>query len=395
LLTVNAEEARVVREQLFKKYLELGSVGKLVRHLAALGIRKPAHTSRRGSHKGGGHYTKAELARLLANPVYVGKVRYGSEVFDGRHEGIIDADVFNNVQELLAHNRERNGNTLAEVTHTFLLQGLLRCGRCGSNMTPKWSTGRGGKRHCYYECTMRGRSAGAACDTKYVPAEAVEAYVLAELRKWSMTDDEIRRVVRETNAHKDDALTDLEAEEKALRQRLRDAQAKTDTLVQAIEAGGQLRALTDRLGQLEGDRGSMEAELANLGREADHLRRHALSTEVMAESYRDFPAILDRLTEAGQWRSIKELLARYVEVIDWHQAAGDPTTGTMQLMLFEQPVNGGQGQNDTADEPVVNRRCVAGIGRLPFIDAYRTLLLAPPEELLLVLHAVRDFALVA
>ena len=88
-----------------------------------------------------------------------------------------------------------------------------------------------------------------------------------------------------------------------------------------------VQALTDRLRQLEGDRGSMEAELADIGREADHIRRHALSTAVMADSYRDFPAILDRLTEAGQWRSIKELLARYVEVIDWHQGAGDPATG--------------------------------------------------------------------
>ena len=365
-LLVNAEEARIVLEQVFKKYLELGSVGKLVRHLAALGIRKPVYQSRRGKQKGGGNYTKPELLRLLTSPVYVGKIRYGDEVHAGLHEGIVPVAVFEEVQALLERNRERNGNSLDAGTHVFLLQGLLRCGKCGSFLTPKWSTGRGGKRHHYYECTKEARSAGTACDAKYIPAEAAEQYVLGELRKWAMTEDEIRRVVSETNAHKDDALVSLEAEENAMRERLRDVQGKIDTLVQAIESGGELRALTGRLRELEDEQRSMEEEMAKIGREAGHIRQHALSTEIMVETYRDFPAILDRLIEADQWQAIKDLLNRFIEVIDWHQDAEDPTTGTVEIMLFEQACPDGQAtQNETLNAQVVNAWCVEGNGRLP------------------------------
>jgi len=140
-LLVNAEEARIVQDQLFKKYLELGSIGQVVRHLVALGIRKPTYESRRGKQRGGGHYNKAELGRLLSNPVYIGKIRYGEEVCAGQHEGIVPLDIFEAVQRLLEQNRERNGNSLEEGTHVFLLQGLIRCGKRGSFMTPKWSTG--------------------------------------------------------------------------------------------------------------------------------------------------------------------------------------------------------------------------------------------------------------
>ena len=56
----------------------------------------------------------------------------------------------------------------------------------------------------------------------------------------------------------------------------------------------------------------------------------------MAETYRDFPDMLQRLREAGDWEAIKELVACYVEVIEWHQDPDDPTTGRVDIMLFEQ-----------------------------------------------------------
>jgi site-specific DNA recombinase len=365
-LIPNAEEARVVLEHVFKKYLDLGSVGKLIRYLAALGIRKPVYQSRRSKQKGGGNYTKPELLRLLTNPVYIGKIRYEDEVFDGQHEGIVPVELFDEVQALLERNRERNGNSLDEGTHVFVLQGLIRCGKCGSYMTPKWSTGRGGKRHHYYECTKEAHSAGTACDAKYVPAEAAEEYVLAELRKWTMTEEEIVRVVRDTNEHKDDALVNLGAEEKALRERLREVQSKVDALVNAIESGGELRSLRTRLEGLEAEQRSMEEELARVEREADHIRQHALSTEIMVGTYRDFPAILDRLLEARRWQEVKELLACHVEVIDWHQDAADPSSGTVEIMLYEQTCEDGpSAQNETRDARVVNAGCVTGNERLP------------------------------
>lgn len=39
--------------------------------------------------------------RLLANPLYVGKARHKDEVYDGEHQAIVDADLFDAVQKQL------------------------------------------------------------------------------------------------------------------------------------------------------------------------------------------------------------------------------------------------------------------------------------------------------
>ena len=42
------------------------------------------------------------LYKLLANPLYIGKLRHKDNVYDGEHEAIIDADLFERVQKQLA-----------------------------------------------------------------------------------------------------------------------------------------------------------------------------------------------------------------------------------------------------------------------------------------------------
>ncbi|MBL8794294.1 MAG: recombinase family protein [Planctomycetia bacterium] len=336
VLVVNTEEARVVLDHIFSKCMELGSAGKVVQHLKKHGIRKVTYQSRRGKQRGGGFYSKMEVCRVLANPVYIGKVRFDDQLHDGQHEPIVPEALFNDVQRVLDKNRERRGNYRDQRTHVFLLQGLIRCGRCGSFMTPKTSIGRGGKKHFDYQCTKHAHSAGTTCDAKYVPAEPAEEYVLAELRKWVLSEEEIQRVVREANEQKDGTLGKLHEEQHALRQRLKENQGKIDAFVQAVEGGGNFRSFSDRLGELEADQQSMQEELATVEMEIEKVRRHTLSVEVLAETYRDFPAMLDELLAAGDGYTVKALIARYVEVIDWHQDEEDASTGTVEIMLFEQ-----------------------------------------------------------
>lgn len=365
VLIPNEEEARLVNEHFFRKYLELGSSGAVVRHLQAAGIRKPVYTSRRGKPKGGNFYVKQEVVRILTAPVYIGKIRYHDELFQGKHPGIVAPEVFAEVERVLTKNRETNSNSLDQGSHTYLLQGLIRCGKCGSMMTPKWSTANG-KRHYYYQCTKEAHSAGTTCNAKYVPAEAAEQFVLAELRNLSLSESEIQEVVRLTNDRKDETLVNLEAEEKSLRGRIREAKNKIGKLVQALETGGEIQSLTSRIKELEDEQRSMEDELRYVQQEAEIIRKQVLSSQVMAETYRGFPEMLDRLIQGEQWQVIKNMLTRYVEVIDWHMEPDDPSTGTVEIMLYQQPCEAGQSRkNETLDAQAVNALCDEGYERLP------------------------------
>jgi site-specific DNA recombinase len=363
VLRVNRGEARVVLEDCFLKYLELRSAGKVVRHLKAAGIREPEYTSRRGSRRGGGHFTKPKVIRLLSNPAYSGRIGFNGGLHPGKHEAIVPRDVFDEVQGLLARRRERRGNGREQRAHVFLLQGLIRCGRCGSHMTPKTSVGRGGKKHFYYQCTRNAHSAGSACDARYVPAGAAEGYVLAELRRWALSDEEIRRVVQEANGRQDEQLERLGREQRELALRLARVKERAAPLLAALEGGASFASVKERLAELEGERAGLEESLARARHEAGQVERRVLSARALAESYRDFPEMLDRLQEAGDWQAVKDLVARYVEVLDWHQDEGDPAAGRVDVMLFEQALPAGR-KAERPDAPV-NAGASGCNGRLP------------------------------
>ena len=331
----NDEQAALVSE-MFQRCRELGSAGKVVQHLQKAGHRKPVYTSRRGLQRGGKPFNKMDVIRVLTNPMYAGKVEHKGKLYDGRQQPIVPTDLFDEIQLILGKNRERRGNFRDQHAHVFLLQGLIRCGKCGSFMTPKSCTGRGGKLHFYYQCTQQSHSNGTRCDVRYVPAEAAEEYVLKELRKWAMSEPEIGRVVEMANEQKDTRLKSLRADEQRVVRERQGVQEKIDNIVAQVEGGKQFKSLQARLGELESELKALDDYLAGVKLDRDHIKQESLSLELIAETYRDFPGIVDRFVAGGKWQEVKDLVARYVSAIDWHQDPDDPSAGTIEMMLFEQ-----------------------------------------------------------
>src|SRR5262249_45303914 len=133
-LIVNEGEAARVRA-IFALYLEREALLPVVQELAGRGWTNKRWTTRKGRLRGGRPFTKTTLHQLLSNVVYVGKVRYKSEVHDGEHAAIVDADTWHKVQAVLEHNG-RKSRVAVRTQFDALLKGLLRCVPCGCAMTP-------------------------------------------------------------------------------------------------------------------------------------------------------------------------------------------------------------------------------------------------------------------
>ena len=85
--------------------------------------------------------------------------------------------------------------------------------------------------------------------------------------------------------------------------------------------------------KLEGRIGQLEIECADKEKET-------LSSEVIAETYCDFPFIVEKLKEQGKLHDLKGILANYIAAIDVHQEEDDPSSGHMNIMLFETEIPG-------------------------------------------------------
>src|SRR5580658_1420887 len=113
-LTVNADEAIRVR-MIFQLYLEYNVLLPTVREIDRRGWRTKQWVTRKGVIEGGQPFTKGRLFRLLTNPIYIGKIDFKNQIYDGEHDAIVGTSVWEDVQHILQQNG-RNGG--AEVRST-------------------------------------------------------------------------------------------------------------------------------------------------------------------------------------------------------------------------------------------------------------------------------------
>src|SRR5438874_3947961 len=107
-LIINPDEADAVR-RLFALCLELGCVRPVKEAADRLGLV----TKRRivkGAEQGGKPFSRGHLYKLLSNPIYTGRIAHKGQLYEGRHEVLIDRETWDAVQAQLAGNSQNRRN---------------------------------------------------------------------------------------------------------------------------------------------------------------------------------------------------------------------------------------------------------------------------------------------
>ncbi len=143
-LVPKKEEISIVT-MLFERYLILGSVRRLMEELKERNIVSPTWISSKNKKHGGVPYSRGALYAILSNPVYIGKIKHKSQVYDGLHAAIIDQGLWDKVQQ---HLKENLASDKIQRKGQSLLQGKIYDHE-GSLYTPS-HTNKKGKRYRYY-----------------------------------------------------------------------------------------------------------------------------------------------------------------------------------------------------------------------------------------------------
>ncbi len=146
-LEINPEEANRVRH-IFTRYVELRSIPALAKELASDGIRSKRWVSRNGRVHGDLPFTCGALSHLLNNRVYRGEAVHKGKAYQGEHDAIVDNDLYQAAQSVLAANRHRKATRKTRAASSPLTGKLHDSDGLPMRMT--FSYGRGKLMYRYY-----------------------------------------------------------------------------------------------------------------------------------------------------------------------------------------------------------------------------------------------------
>ncbi|NBT96811.1 MAG: recombinase family protein [Methylocystaceae bacterium] len=188
-LIINEQEAQTVRH-IFRRYSELGSVRLLKDDLNRHGIVSKKRESASGILKGAKPFSRGALYLMLQNRIYRGEISHKGETYPGQHDPIIEAELWDIVQEKLAANRN-DRLTGVRTIDASLLTGLIFDER-GERLTPSHAT-KGNKRYRYYISTdqIEEQDNNKSKAIIRIPAGDIESLVLRELRVFLLDTSKI------------------------------------------------------------------------------------------------------------------------------------------------------------------------------------------------------------
>lgn len=168
-LVINEKETILVRH-IFERYLALGCVRQLKAEIDAAGI----------TSKTGNSFSRGTLYWLLQNPVYLGQTRHKGQIYTGQHSAIVDAEIWNNVQQKL-QNQSATPRGQKRPAQNHLLQGLLYDAD-GVRYTPVFTTKKS-KRYRYYSSqnVIQCRDHTSSIIAR-IPAQEIEDFIEQQIR---------------------------------------------------------------------------------------------------------------------------------------------------------------------------------------------------------------------
>jgi DNA invertase Pin-like site-specific DNA recombinase len=174
-LHVVEEQADFVRD-LFRRYLEVGSVVRLKAMLDAENVRSPVRIVGSGRQIGGGSMSRGQMYHILSNPIYTGRLRHKGQVHDGLHSAVVEPEIWDQTQAKLVEQTRSRSQVLGEDKHSFLA-GKLFDDR-GNRMSPCHAA-RGSRRWRYYvsQAQLKGRKSDLGSVAR-VPAAEIERQVM-------------------------------------------------------------------------------------------------------------------------------------------------------------------------------------------------------------------------
>ena len=229
MLYVIEEEAEIVKN-IFKAYVNLGSLSKVAKAMNERGSRTKYRISDAGNASGGVQFKGKSILDTLNRKAYIGIKQINIEKMKldqnelgemqkyaevpARWKPIVDANLFEEAQSILEANRASGHNTVQRANHSYLLSGFLYCNKCLGKIETQSTKKKSGKQYYWYKCKNKN------CEVSSTPADKMEHAVIKSISKLAFDKKLLARIIKDTNRQIESGLPRMKKELKVLKRNL-------------------------------------------------------------------------------------------------------------------------------------------------------------------------------
>lgn len=292
-LKVNEYEAMQVKEA-FELTAQRVPVFEIVHSFQAKGYRTKY-----------GRWWRETLRNLLTRRVYIGEIFYNGEYYESKHTPIIDLELFDAVQVIMAERSKENDKYRPGKRYASPLGGMIWCKQCGA----KYHYRRNGRRddntpRGYYICYSRSKS-----DRKMVRDPGCRNENYRDTRLEGIVYDEIRKL--KTDPEYIDSLrrsVDTSDKEATIQARVKGLSEKISKLMDLYTLGTiPIEDISKKIEPLAEEKKALESELKTL---------KAVEPTVPIEQVHDLVDAFEKILETGDCYAIHDAVSEIVDYIE-------------------------------------------------------------------------------
>ena len=224
-------------------------------------------------------WRKQSIAHMIKNPFYKGFFRYAKETHRGAHETIIDEHTWEKANRVISGKIPGHKFIAKPKEYLYLLQGLLRCGKCGSYFVTTHACGHSGDKFFYYYCSRTKQ--GLGCNADRISAKKFDQTVIDFLRTASQDQNIIASAIAQAINDSKAKLTQLDTDILMVERNLQDAKNEASRVLALLMEGALAKGATykTKMAELDALIASKQDDLTKL----EAQRRVAQMTASSAE----------------------------------------------------------------------------------------------------------------
>ena len=153
-------------------------------------------TSRPTPSRPGKPVSLTTMYKILANPYYMGIISYQGIHYEGKHQPLIEPDVWLANQAILA---AHNHTGEKDRTHNHYLRSTIYCSACGARLIFSRNRGKSGEHYDYFFCVKKKTKANN-CSRRAMRLERIEDGIASFYRRFRVRPEyaeQIRTAVRD------------------------------------------------------------------------------------------------------------------------------------------------------------------------------------------------------